>query len=708
MTVAALLGFWGFQITAPSSTPPQDPWMANVIWSNIFKTLQLLTTQFPSNLPTELPWQLQIARFAMPIFAIWFTAAALLRRFNRPLLAWWEGLRGGHVVLIGTSEATLALARAYHQLGRRFVAIVPPIAGDAVVPIEETGARIVVNNGQWARALHRAAVHRAAAVVALDEDDAATMSLAGALAAANAERAAADSPLTFLVRLGHRELRALMGSQIASAMRQNRVALKLYVRERTVARALLSHYPPDWGLPPGPFDIHAAIIGLGDMGAELLLQLARTAVPPAGRRTIITVVDRDADALRQQFLHDHPGLENCAELRFIAADVRASAVRVEDATEWLLAPLPATAIYVCCGNDHANLSMTLGLRRAYAYADAQTVPIFVYQRSGPVLVEGLPQIHADVFDGLRVVPFGGVEQEADPASLLDEEIDALARLVHEEYLRSRESMGGAATPASLPWAELPDVYRSANRSQADHMLAKLRSLGLHAVSGAGIAQLAIDERQLDALGEQEHERWCRDRLLAGWTLADKRDDARRHHTDLVPYGALSEAVRDLDRQTIRSLPALLGELGIGLKRDYRVGIWFATKVAPSANTLVADMAAHVVSLVAGKADLHVQLVLPLRVPAEYALALALARSNSVGVDVALIRGPAHPLDIGQTFDRQRARELIAAADRAFVLAPTEAGEAAALASLRSVCDQVVVVADQSGRIEVVEGRGPSA
>ncbi|HTR86496.1 MAG TPA: hypothetical protein VMI56_18585, partial [Reyranella sp.] len=61
MTVAAFLGFWGFQITAPTSTPPQDPWMTNVIWSNIFKTLQLLTTQFPNNLPTELPWQLQIA-----------------------------------------------------------------------------------------------------------------------------------------------------------------------------------------------------------------------------------------------------------------------------------------------------------------------------------------------------------------------------------------------------------------------------------------------------------------------------------------------------------------------------------------------------------------------------------------------------------------------------------------------------------------------
>ncbi|TAJ42538.1 MAG: hypothetical protein EPO55_01470, partial [Reyranella sp.] len=52
MTIAVLLGFWGFQAT---HEPAQEAWRANVIWHNLFRTLQLLTAQFPNQLPTELP-----------------------------------------------------------------------------------------------------------------------------------------------------------------------------------------------------------------------------------------------------------------------------------------------------------------------------------------------------------------------------------------------------------------------------------------------------------------------------------------------------------------------------------------------------------------------------------------------------------------------------------------------------------------------------
>lgn len=56
----------------------------------------------------------------MPLFAIWFTAAALMRRFNRPLLAWMTGMARDHVVLIGDTPVTRALAAAYRasNIGR--------------------------------------------------------------------------------------------------------------------------------------------------------------------------------------------------------------------------------------------------------------------------------------------------------------------------------------------------------------------------------------------------------------------------------------------------------------------------------------------------------------------------------------------------------------------------------------------------------------
>lgn len=694
MAIACVLGFWGFQSLAPAAKPPLDPWAPAVIWQNLFRTLQLLTTQFPPNLPTDLPLQLQIARFAMPIFAVWIAASALLRRFNRPLLAWFAALSREHVVLLGASELAQALARAYRALGRPVVAIVPPVAGNVVSPMEVAGARLVFGAPTDAAVLRRAGAQRAAALIAVDDLGTGAVALASAVAAANDGREP-ERPLTFFLRLANRELRGLMASEIAAALRESRVDLRLYVRERTVARGLLGRYPADWGLPPGAHDLHAVIVGLDDMGAEILLQLARVAVPAAGRRTVLTVIDRRADGLREQMLAENPGLAECAELRFVEAEAQAGALRADEARGWLLEPVPATAIYVCSGDDQANLSMAIALRRACGRLGVAAPPLFVHQRDGNLLVDALPRMHAGAFDALRVVAFGGLEQEADPYYLVDEEIDGLARQMHEAYLRN--ARGGAA---SVPWAELPDTYRTANRSQADHAPLKLRALGLHATTDAADKVEPPDADRLEQLARQEHERWCRDRWLGGWSFGATRDDANLRHPDLVPYDRLSEPVRDLDRQTIRNLPALLGELGIGLRRDLRIGVWFETPTL-DADSSAAAMASVLGKRMAGRPAPHLQLVLPLRSPAEVALATTLARGGSVGVDVALLRRAAGGTDLGAGLDRDRARELIAAADRAFTLDRTT-GEGAAWAALRAVC-HVVLVARPGGGIEEIAG-----
>ncbi|SKA21697.1 RyR domain-containing protein [Enhydrobacter aerosaccus] len=701
MVTAALLGFWGFQAAV---LPPQSAWEASVIWNNMFRTLQLLTTQFPSNFPAELPLQLQIARFAMPLFAVWFTATALLRRFNRPLLAWMAGLSRNHIVLVGTSELSLALARAYRRLGRNVLAISAPLAGDIPSPMERAGARLVFGDPADQRTLRRSGLARASAVIAADDVGPMAVALAGAVAEANEGRGVDERPLTLLIRLAHRELRALMATQIAAALRHSRVELKLYVRERAIARSLIGRYPPDWGQAPGPQDIHAAIIGFGDLGAEILLQLARVAVPLPGRRTILTVVDRDADGLREQLLAEHPGLANCGELRFIQAEVRPSAIKAEEVEAWLMAPVPATSVYVCSSDDHVDLSMAIGLRRAYARLRVVPPPFFVHQQAGTTLIDALPRMHSRQFDTLRIVPFGGIEQEADPFYLVDEESDDLARLMHEEYVRNREKTAAdagtplPAVPAAAPWPELSDTYRTANRSQADDVLMKLRILGFHAIPQPRTDNIAIDTAVLEALAEREHERWCRDRWLDGWTYAPTRDDALLHHPNLVPYDQLSEPIRDLDRDTIRNVPGLLRKFGVGLSPDRRIGIWFLDKGADPAPELMAQVVAKAEGCIAGD-HAHLQLVLPLRSMAEFALVSSLGKGNSLGADVALLIERGERLQVGSV-DLQRARDLITASDRAFVLRGSEEGQdadadadAGLFVAFCDVCNHVILVAE---------------
>jgi hypothetical protein len=64
----------------------------------------------------------------------------------------------------------------------------------------------------------------------------------------------------------------------------------------------------------------------------------------------------------------------------------------------------------------------------------------------------------------------------------------------------------------------------------------------------------------------EHERWMADRRLSGWRLREARDNARKIHTDLVPFEDLSEAVKGFDYAVIDWLDSYLPRRPGGLDR----------------------------------------------------------------------------------------------------------------------------------------------
>ena len=107
---------------------------------------------------------------------------------------------------------------------------------------------------------------------------------------------------------------------------------------------------------------------------------------------------------------------------------------LSEVEQWFAGRPPATAIYVCCGDDRSNLSIAIGLRRIYALWNTVAPSMFIYQREDYALVNGLSEIHGNGLDTFRIIPFGSIEEEADPFYLVDEEIDILARLLHAQYL----------------------------------------------------------------------------------------------------------------------------------------------------------------------------------------------------------------------------------------------------------------------------------
>ena len=145
----------------------------------------------------------------------------------------------------------------------------------------------------------------------------------------------------------------------------------------------------------------------------------------------------------------------------------------------------------------------------------------------------------------------------------------LAKAIHADYCEKSKTYGDTVetNPALVPWDALPLGLQWANLAQAEDIRSKLVALGYCIVASGGIApsSIRIDPALLEPLAITEHDRWMAEKMRAGWTFAEKRDNAKLHHPLLVPYADLPEVEKEKDRATIRNIPGLLAEAGYRIR-----------------------------------------------------------------------------------------------------------------------------------------------
>lgn len=75
--------------------------------------------------------------------------------------------------------------------------------------------------------------------------------------------------------------------------------------------------------------------------------------------------------------------------------------------------------------------------------------------------------------------------------------------------------------------------------------------------------LALSEQ----IAENTHEVWAAGRMADGWQYGPVRDDLKKTHPCLVPYGELSERERDFDRATSIETLKLVVALGYRIVKE---------------------------------------------------------------------------------------------------------------------------------------------
>ena len=145
--------------------------------------------------------------------------------------------------------------------------------------------------------------------------------------------------------------------------------------------------------------------------------------------------------------------------------------------------------------------------------------------------------------------------------------DRLARAFHQGYVETCVAMGESpeVNKSIRPWEELPEQLRQANFAQASHLGTTLARIQCVITPESDPPHdFAFTGTEVRQLAELEHERWVAERRSTGLEYGPVRDD--RHHPDLVAWDELTDRARELDRDAVRRIPAVLRQAGFQILR----------------------------------------------------------------------------------------------------------------------------------------------
>ncbi len=526
--------------------------------------------------------------------------------FARQIHAFVLSRRRGHMVVIGNTPTACEVVAHLETKKRKFTHVVG------------TDTELAGESSRLALPFSLPVIERPAALasamrIIVDTGDIATnMALTRAIHHAFGERA---PPVSCNIESTH--LADEFGELITGQS-----DILIYDEARLSVRDTLARHPLYASADrQGAARVHLLVIGFGRFGRVFFEEAVQDSVAGALEKPFVTVIDRQAKARAAAFERDKPQHRMAADTVFIEADVletpldaQASAARAilydrDDAA-------PVTAIALCLPSDAENVAAAMTLRAMRRRSGRCFAPIFMHMRegtiNGTVFIEADKDRIADPFNS--VIPLRLSREVLAVDILAEGERDRIAKRFHAAF----RELSDDRQAANVSWLALQETYRRADRHAADHMAAKLWSLGLATERHSTESPFAVDadweKARVVAPGDHErlsrleHERWIADRVLEGWQFADKRDDDSRLHPDLVPFEDVCGKDQGKDRKQVEILYALAKEAtrdrGKQFMPELRIGLTVAPGITPAmveaAGTEIAqrlaeplaDLAAH--------------------------------------------------------------------------------------------------------------------
>ena len=304
--------------------------------------------------------------------------------------------------------------------------------------------------------------------------------------------------------------------------------------DAAIRRVMLQHAPDTFYPVDSAESIHPgiSIIGWNLLCERLLLNLARNSHYLNHKKLQVYLFADDLDSFAE--FSDRYQLEEVIGIsRHTYADLTMS-------------EYPVPVVYITEQSDEKLLMVLAEIRHSEALSGATRVVLSDRNDSIAGLIRESGHLFYDV--SAEATQFN---------TLVDESIDGLAKVIHQEYLNNLPKVD-PEIPTHRRWEQLPDEIRNRNRAQADHLWVKLRSLNAEMVPihEAGEPIDITSDPRFEALSKTEHHRWNAYMLTTSWRPGAVRNDIRKIHPDIIPYEELTELKKIYDRNTLKNIHTL--------------------------------------------------------------------------------------------------------------------------------------------------------
>ena len=565
-TLALVLGYIGFWKNS------QTLEAGRTFLDNLYLTLGLISLNSGAA-PPPISWELQVARFLVPAV----TAYTAFLAFTTIFIQQTDQVRlwfiQDHIIICGLGRKGFRLANQFLQNGTPVVVIEIDEGNDWIGNIRSAGAIVLNGDASDPELLKKVKLNQASCLISVAGDDG-----KNAEVAVNAERISQnrkESCLTCIIHIFDAHLWRLLREKELQTHQNSHFRLELFNIFDRGAHLMLQENPPLSDRSHGQVP-HILIIGLGKMGQQLVIGLARSwklSNPDMDKKMEISVIDIAAEQKLQSLQNQNPRLNKLVEFQAINIDLLSG--DFDKAAELFFTgdDFNLDIVYICL--DDETFCLQTGLRLNHQFR-SQSLPIVMrmLESGGLALLLGddLDKQNRTSFGNLKI--FDLLDQTCTAELIQMGTHEILARNLHAVYLEGSQGSGEALREddAQVTWDKLPNYLKESNRQLADRIPAML------SVTGYKIAPLRDwdaenltfqeyipGDDQVSLMARMEHENWCQGKMQDGWEYGQIKNSENKQNPNLLPWDDLPEIEKEKNKKYIRDLPKLLAQAGFQIE-----------------------------------------------------------------------------------------------------------------------------------------------